>query len=775
MTPPITNDDSPLPIPSHTTQVYKDECVFCFKDPEDTLYVDMRSFYAYCDDHRPRNSSPGTTYLGVKATRVAKSPAPVVPSVPEKLAIGVEGGFQVDDENKDYELETAYWVERGGARIELDDIDDIDAGTNLRVAAEAIKGHDGARTAQAVTAVWEEVRQVSVYALDMVQEPSNGKRISPDPTQWRCDETGGDGGGSLWLNLHDGFVGGGRPQWDGSGGNGAAMRHYEAMRKAGKEYPLVVKLGTITPAGADVYSYAADEDDMVLDPELGKHLAHWGISMMQSTKTAKSMAELQIDKNVSFEFDLITEAGKGLEVVKGGAGLLGLTNLGNSCYINSVLQVLVGLCDGMVVVGVGDDRDDNGDDNGDNEILSLTRQYVKLQDAMLRLEGTGVNSREAVAPWMFKRACGKKNSLWASGAQQDAHEYMGFLLEALGIAPAFEVGMRTRVTCPESGRASQSMERSLGLSLDIFNCSKHKRMREGDDGNDGNDGGKKLTLEECLEWNYGREELVDGYYSAVLKKNVTGVKTTRMTSFPKLLIVHLRRYYVDEDWTPKKLQVELEVPETLDLSAFKVPGDEVEVEMQPEDDEEEEEEDMMDVRPVDAGHLDTLTGMGFGDEDARYALREHGNDVERAMEFLLSGGKAVPKAGAGGAAVSAESVAMITSMGFSDDQARLALSKANGNVEAALDLVLSGAPLVPEEAEGRIRGAMTSPHPEEATSSRYELTGFISHIGANLSSGHYVAHVKKDGEWFIANDDKLARSKAPPKQLAYVLVYVRTD
>jgi ubiquitin carboxyl-terminal hydrolase 5/13 len=65
---------------------------------------------------------------------------------------------------------------------------------------------------------------------------------------------------------------------DGSGGNGSAMRHFEAT---GRKYPLVVKLGTITPAGADVYSYAPDEDDMVLDPHLASHLAHWGINMMQ--------------------------------------------------------------------------------------------------------------------------------------------------------------------------------------------------------------------------------------------------------------------------------------------------------------------------------------------------------------------------------------------------------------------------------------------------------------------------------------------------------------
>ena len=42
-----------------------------------------------------------------------------------------------------------------------------------------------------------------------------------------------------------------------------------------------MKLGTITPHGADVYSYAPDEDDMVTDPLLSQHLEHWGINMMR--------------------------------------------------------------------------------------------------------------------------------------------------------------------------------------------------------------------------------------------------------------------------------------------------------------------------------------------------------------------------------------------------------------------------------------------------------------------------------------------------------------
>ena len=219
----------------------------------------------------------------------------------------------------------------------------------------------------------------------------------------------------------------------------------------------------------------------------------------------------------------------------------------------------------------------------------------------------------------------------------------------------------------------------------------------------------------------------------------------------------------------KKLQVEIEVPDTLNLSAFKVPDEEPEVPMQP------NATQAADEKPVDAGHLDTLMGMGFAAEDAEYSLREHDNDVERAMEFLLSGGKAVPKPGTA-TSVSPESVAMITSMGFSDDHARLALSKTNGNVEASLDLLLSGAPLVPEDGDGSAAPDTAAAPAERASpssSTTYRLAGFLSHIGPNLSSGHYVAHVRKEGEWFLCNDEKLAKSQALPKQLSYVLVYIQ--
>ena len=69
----------------------------------------------------------------------------------------------------------------------------------------------------------------------------------------------------------------------------------------------MVKLGTITPTGADVYSYAEDEDDLVSDPQLAAHLAHWGINTQAMSKTEKSMTELQIAANENLQLDKITE------------------------------------------------------------------------------------------------------------------------------------------------------------------------------------------------------------------------------------------------------------------------------------------------------------------------------------------------------------------------------------------------------------------------------------------------------------------------------------
>ena len=57
--------------------------------------------------------------------------------------------------------------------------------------------------------------------------------------------------------------------------------------------------------------------------------------------------------------------------------------------------------------------------------------------------------------------------------------------------------------------------------------------------------------------------------------------------------------------------------------------------------------------------------------------------------------------------------------------------------------------------------------------SEYKLVAFISHMGTSTMVGHYVCHIKKEGRWVIYNDEKVALSENPPRDLAYLYLYQR--
>jgi ubiquitin carboxyl-terminal hydrolase 5/13 len=61
-----------------------------------------------------------------------------------------------------------------------------------------------------------------------------------------------------------------------------------------------------------------------------------GIDILQQNKTEKSITEINLEANLSLTLSKVLEEGKILIPVFG-PELTGMVNLGNSCYLNSVV------------------------------------------------------------------------------------------------------------------------------------------------------------------------------------------------------------------------------------------------------------------------------------------------------------------------------------------------------------------------------------------------------------------------------------------------------
>eukprot|EP00968_Pinguiococcus_pyrenoidosus_P001590 scaffold69_cov248-Pinguiococcus_pyrenoidosus.AAC.84 len=316
------------------SKVYKDECSFSFDSPFSAtgLYTNLSSLRSYGKAYLAMDPQFPGLYLFQKFTKVPKD-VPMDVEEPAKLGLGVPGGFLTEAEK--FSLEKSYGIAVfAGSSEFLLALENQEIPEMVVVVARQVIEHQGYSDQQDL-AQWvddEELKE-SKYA-EALEQLDNGVKISSDPSTWKCEDSGMTE--NLWLNLSTGYIGSGRRNWDGSGGTNGALKHFEAT---GQKYPLVVKLGTITPDGADIYSYAPDENCMVKDAKLAEHLAHWGIDILRLEKTDKSMAELELEMNKNFAYNSITEAGAQLEPVTG-AGFIGLRNLGNSCYMNSVVQLM---------------------------------------------------------------------------------------------------------------------------------------------------------------------------------------------------------------------------------------------------------------------------------------------------------------------------------------------------------------------------------------------------------------------------------------------------
>ncbi|CAK7201366.1 ubiquitin C-terminal hydrolase Ubp14 [Sporothrix eucalyptigena] len=777
--------------PTPAQSVYREDCTQCFDsidDPEG-LDVCLQCFNGGCagDRHHAKLHNLLWSHplaLNIRRTRkvvVRDEPPPKI----SKLAIAAE--------TEEDRYDTAVAVKCLECDTELDKTD-----AKLAPIVDGILKANTFSRKEEVKA-WEQ-ELVSCDHIRSLNQEAARTIASQDLGHCSACELNEN----LWLCLQCGNLGCGRAQFGGVGGNSHGLAH---ATESG--HGVAVKLGSITPEGsADVYCYTCDDER--IDDKLGEHLAHWGIILAEREKTEKSLTEMQIEQNLRWEFTMTTEDGKELRPLFG-PGLTGLKNLGNSCYLASILQCLYDLPSfqkrysvvSQDLAGIRDPADD------------LDTQLRKLGDGLLSGRyskpdadvtvnehantGAGgdvpVPHQKGLAPAMLKHLVGRGHEEFSTMRQQDAFEMLQHLIKLITRAkhpsPAddptvpFRFLLEQRLQCLNCKKVRYTTNEQDNIFIDV----PLEKQAVADEGDSTDTGYKPVTLKECLD-RFTGEETVELTCAACGSKDGY-TKRSLFKTLPVVFVVNARKMTL-VNWVPIKVDVPVlvdDAPFPLDeyLSAGQQPGEE----LLPEDAAPAGGAPTFVANPEAVAQLEA---MGFPLVRCEKALYATGNsDANAAMEWLFGHmedpdiDEPLVLPSGGGASADPEKVEMLGAMGFSEPQAKQALRETGGDVERAVEWLFSHPDATGEDdqAAGGNTGENASEKPPAGTSdtpANYQLQSIVCHKGTSIHAGHYVAFIRKklaeDSDkvsWVLFNDEKVVEvvDVEEMKKFAYIYFFKR--
>ena len=587
------------------TPVENEECVYCFEDCDSELGVNicLQCFTCCCKEHASAHMKERGHTMFLSRKRVTE----VSDKEATKLAVGVEGGFDNVKHHDEWELrmfdESGYQPIPEGVIEEqnvLDLVAQLKEAPSLSTADEATQ--------------WEQtvVECPHVKGLQQEGEP----KAAPIMKCSECDLTS-----NLWLCLTCGYVGCGRRNWDGSGGNNHAIEHFEKCK-----HGVVVKMGTISPDGrADMFCYHCDET--VCDSNIGKHLKHLGIDVEESVKTEATTTELCVEMNKKWDFDSTTVDGKEFDTKKGPFSV-GLKNLGNTCYFNSVLQLVARIPEFFSEYMTPECASAPWTDP--------RRQFFKLFTAM------NEGKLPYVPPRMLRSVVCKGSPIFTGHDQQDAAEFFQYFFQFVKVHNSKTALLKAEFDqirfCKCNGCDDSSTQQLKDLNVlmlepppvEDWEAENHASITQ--------------LIEQNLTYGVPRScEKCQSKEASVL---------LQFKNFPEYLFVVVRYDVVTPNGTIKKSNLTLDLdPKHLDLSKYRCTVEE----------------------SVDEKKVAELMNFGFSRAQCVRAL-QNTDSIEAAVEWIMD--NPMEKSPA---------VMQVMEMGFTEEEAREALEETNGNIGLAIE------------------------------------------------------------------------------------------
>lgn len=234
---------------------------------------------------------------------------------------------------------------------------------------------------------------------------------------------------------------------------------------------------------------------------------------------------------------------------------VGLINLGNTCFMNAILQSLNNLeqfylffkklpsLDVKMSTDVKRTHKYSTRRNGDIDEISLVEEVRKISCALWE-EGSGAYSPDSLFAVVWKLV-----PKFRGYQQQDAHEFMRYLLDKLHteliqvrkpqhktgqsiVSDIFEGILQSDVSCLTCRNESRKLDPILDISLDIPKKDKKKTSPD-------------CHLSDCLDSFTDLETLQESewYYCPRCKSRRPSTKQLSIQTLSNVLTIHLKRFH----------------------------------------------------------------------------------------------------------------------------------------------------------------------------------------------------------------------------------------